>query len=226
MRNNCLIVFVRYPEPGQVKSRLARDCGNLFAADLYRAFILDTLAYAGKGDWHLRVFYDPPEKEDSIKEMLGRGRSYRPQRGKDLGARMANAFQDCFAEGSSSVVLIGSDVPDLPDLIVQSAFDLLAGPGDAVVGPAADGGYYLIGFKAEAFTSDIFADIPWGTNCVCRDTLKILREHDCRVSLLAEWQDVDTRDDLIRLAQRSRQTPFACSRTMQYLKSSGKFPMS
>jgi len=70
MRNNCLIIFVKYPEPGQVKSRLAKDFDDLFAADLYKAFVLDILERTQKGNWQLRVFFDPPEKEDEIKIML------------------------------------------------------------------------------------------------------------------------------------------------------------
>ena len=117
MQNRCLIVFVKYPLAGHVKSRLANDFDNDFAASLYKAFVLDILDSVAGGDWQLRVYFYPPEKETEIKKMFGHDHEYRPQRGADLGARMKNAFADCFSEGFKSVVLIGSDFPDLPSEI-------------------------------------------------------------------------------------------------------------
>ena len=117
MQNRCLIVFVKYPQPGQVKSRLANDFDGDFAADLYGAFVLDILDSVAEGDWQLRIHFYPPEKETEIKKMFGNDHEYRPQRGADLGARMKNAFDDCFSGGFKSVVLIGSDIPDLPSEI-------------------------------------------------------------------------------------------------------------
>jgi len=223
MRNNCLIIFVKYPEPGQVKSRLAKDFDDLFAADLYKAFVLDILERTQKGNWQLRVFFDPPEKEDEIKIMFGPDYLCRPQRGADLGVRMKNAFHDCFSEGCRSAVLIGSDFPDLPLKIIEDAFALLDSPGGVVMGPAVDGGYYLIGLTPDALLPDIFSGIPWSTAAVFSETLKILDAHRLSVKMLPRWQDVDTRNDLIGLMERNRLTPFARSRTMNYLTASGKF---
>jgi rSAM/selenodomain-associated transferase 1 len=223
MQNRCLVVFVKYPQPGQVKSRLAKDFDSEFAAGLYKTFALDILECAAKGDWQLRIFFDPPEKETEIKNLLTDNYQYRPQRGVDLGARMKNAFADCFSEGFRSVVLIGSDFPDLPQKIIEDAFALLDSPSDAVIGPAADGGYYLIGLKAGTFLPDIFSGLSWSTASVFSKTLKILQACGQRTEILQEWHDVDTRNDLINLMERNKSTAFAHSRTMKYLLADRNF---
>jgi Uncharacterized protein conserved in bacteria len=225
MQNRCLIIFVKYPQPGQVKSRLAKDYDSDFAAGLYKAFVLDILECAAKGPWQLRIYFDPAEKETEIKKLFSNNHEYRPQRGADLGARMKNAFADCFSEGFKSVVLIGSDFPDLPLKIIEDAFALLDGPGDTVIGPAADGGYYLIGLKAETFLPDIFSELLWSTSSVFAETVKILQACGKRTEILPEWQDVDTRDDLINLVERNKSTAFARSQTMKFLLASRNFPI-
>jgi len=225
MQNRCLIIFVKYPQPGQVKSRLAKDFDSDFAADLYENFVFDILECAVKGDWQLRIYFDPPEKETEIKKLFSNDHEYRPQRGADLGARMKNAFADCFSKGFKSVVLIGSDFPDLPLKIIEDAFALLDSPSDTVIGPAADGGYYLNGLKAETFLPDIFSELLWSTSSVFAETVKILQACGKRTEILPEWQDVDTRDDLINLVERNKPTAFAHSRTMKYLLASRNFPI-
>ena len=114
------------------------------------------------------IFLSPQEKETEIKKLFGNDHEYRPQRGTDLGARMKNAFTDCFSEGFKSVVLIGSDFPDLPLKIIEDAFAALDSSSDAVIGPAADGGYYLIGFRYDTFLPAIFEGLIWSTPLVLR----------------------------------------------------------
>lgn len=223
MQNRCLVVFVKYPQPGKVKSRLAKDFDGYFATGLYKAFALDILECAMKGDWQLRIYFDPPEKETEIKKLFSNDHEYRPQRGAHLGARMKNAFADCFSEGFKFVVLIGSDFPDLPLKIIEDAFAVLDSPSDAVIGPAADGGYYLIGLKSGTFLPDIFSGLPWSTASVFSETVKILQACGHRTEILPEWHDVDTRDDLINLVERNKSTIFAHSRTMKYLLASRNF---
>jgi hypothetical protein len=223
MRNRCLIVFVKYPQPGQVKSRLANDFDSDFAALLYKAFVLDILECAMKGNWQLQVFFYPPEKETEIKKMFGNDHEYRPQRGADLGERMKKAFTDCFSEGFKSIVLIGSDFPDLPLKIIKGAFAALDSSSDAVIGPAADGGYYLIGFRHDTFLPAIFERLTWSTASVFLETLKILHAYGRQTEIIQEWRDVDTRDDLINLMERNKSTTFAHSRTMKYLAASRNY---
>jgi rSAM/selenodomain-associated transferase 1 len=226
MQNRCLIVFVKYPQPGQVKSRLANDFDSDFAALLYKAFVFDILECAMKGDWQLRIFFYPPEKETEIKIMFGNDHEYRPQTGADLGARMKNAFDDCFSEGFKSVVLIGSDIPDLPLKLIKDTFAALDRPGDAVIGPAADGGYYLIGFRYDKFLPAVFEGLTWSTVSVFPETLKILQTCGYQTEIIREWQDVDTRDDLINLMERNKSTAFAHSRTMKVLAANRNYFIS
>ena len=223
MLTRCLIVFVKYPQPGQVKSRLANDFDSDFAALLYKAFVLDILECAMKGNWQLRIFFYPPEKETEIKETFGNDHEYRPQRGADLGTRMKSAFIDCFSEGFKSVVLIGSDFPDLPLKIIEDAFALLDSPSDAVIGPTVDGGYYLIGFRFDTFLPAIFDGLIWSTASVFLETLKIIHAYGRQTEIIQEWRDVDTRDDLINLMDRNKSTAFAHSRTMKYLAASRNY---
>ncbi len=221
--DKCLIIFVKYPQKGKIKSRLARYYDNNFAAGLYENFVFDILRTMEKGDYRLQIYFHPPEKETEIKTLLTDHYQYRPQRGVDLGERMKNAFADCFSEGFKSAVLIGSDFPDLPLRVIEDAFALLDNPNDAVIGPAADGGYYLIGLKTETFLPDIFFGLPWSTASVFSETVKILQACGHRTEILQEWHDVDTRDDLINLVERNKSTTFAHSRTMKYLMASRNF---
>ncbi len=223
MQNRCLIVFVKYPQPGQVKSRLANNFDSDFAALLYKAFVFDILECAMKGNWQLRIFFYPPEKETETKKMFGSDHEYRPQRGTDLGTRMKNAFDDCFSVGFKSVVLIGSDFPDLPLKLIGDAFVALDSPGDAVIGPAADGGYYLIGFRYDTFLPAIFEGLTWSTPLVFEETIRILKVNNYMPQLIDEWYDIDNGNDLLELIKRNKKTKFANSQTMNFLRSSKYF---
>jgi rSAM/selenodomain-associated transferase 1 len=220
MHSRCLIVFVKHPQPRQVKSRLAKDFDDDFAAGLYKAFVLDILDCVTKGDWQLRIYFYPPEKETEIKELFGTDHEYRPQCGTDLGVRMKNAFADCFAAGFKSVILIGSDCPDLPIEIIEESFHLLESPNDVVIGPSADGGYYLIGFRFDTFLPDIFEGLAWSTPFVLQESIRILKTKNHIPQLIGEWHDIDTRDDLPGLIERNKKTKFVNSRTMMFLRAS------
>jgi rSAM/selenodomain-associated transferase 1 len=216
----CLVMFVRFPEQGQVKSRLAKDLGAEAAKNLYRCFVEDLLErFSGEG-YSFRLAFHPPEKEREMREMLGDGLSYIPQAGDNLGERMKLAFLRCFSEGSRSVVLIGSDIPDLPALIIDEAFRAL-NENDAVIGPAADGGYYLLGFNRDTFNGNIFPEMPWGTDAVFRKTLDILHEDGTLVHVLPVWRDIDRYEDIKTLIKNSEDTGFTNSKTMLYLKAIG-----
>jgi glycosyltransferase A (GT-A) superfamily protein (DUF2064 family) len=130
---------------------------------------------------------------------------------------MENAFRTVFAEGASRAVLIGSDFPDLPGEVIAEALVGLQ-ENDAVIGPAVDGGYYLIGFRNDTFRPDVFQDIRWSTDSVFRETLERFAGTGSRVHCLRQWQDVDTVDDLRSLQQRMSGTTFERSHTMQALK--------
>jgi uncharacterized protein len=218
MPRHCLILFVRSPDTDGVKSRLAATIGDQSARQLYRRFVPDLLDSLHEGNYSVSIFFSPPDHGDAIREWLGDGWSYEPQAGEDLGERMENAFIRCFADGCEAALLIGSDIPDMPVAFIERGFAFLQ-ENDAVIGPAFDGGYYLIGFKANTFSREAFRGIAWGAGCVQKMTRGILEKQGLRIAVLPEWGDIDTYEDLIALRDRNRDMPFAQSRTMRYLLS-------
>ena len=193
-----LLVLARVPSDTRGKSRLTRDLGGDHL-ELRRALLLDTLdasrAIAGAD---LFVAFEPA---DSIAEMRGlvgdRARLF-PQQGDTLGDRMRNAFGHLFAAGYSTVVMIGSDLPSLPTFHLAQAFQYLRDRPDAlVIGPATDGGYYLIGLRRPC--PALFTSIAWSTADVLTTTTSIAETCGLTVSFVSPWHDVDTVDDLRRV---------------------------
>jgi rSAM/selenodomain-associated transferase 1 len=213
-----ILFFVRYPEPGEVKTRLAASIGALRASELYSNFILDILSKLKSSPSGLKIYFYPEKKRESLINWLGAGFQYAPQRGHDLGERMRNGFMDSFKEGGKRTILIGSDFPDLPLSFLEESLDAL-NDTDAVIGPAVDGGYYLIGFKNDTFFPKVFEGIEWGTSTVFKETLSRLRDYQCGVHILPPWDDVDTFEDLGKLVRRAKETRFLDSHTMSYLSS-------
>ena len=216
-KERCLIMFVKYPEKGKVKTRLGRYWDEDMVVRLYRAFIEDLLVRLSGGDYGFRIAYHPREREEDFRREFGAAFSYLPQIGADLGEKMCNAFKYCFSEGSQAVVIIGSDSPDLPPLIIKEAFQSLE-TGGAVIGPACDGGYYLIGFSKESFTPEAFTGIAWGGEKVCTATMEILRNAGIHVHVLPVWRDMDRPEDVAALIDKSGKTGFDSSRTIACLR--------
>ena len=218
----CCILFVKLPEPGRVKTRLARVLGAADAARLYRQFVVDQLRELelaqAQQPLALRVLYDAgdcdaPLALERCVAWLGKGHCYEPQIRGDLGARMDAAMCAAFHDGFERVLLLGSDVPDFPAALLCRAHEELA-RHDAVISPVADGGYCLVGFRRDAYLPEIFMDMPWSTPEVCALTLQRLKEAGRHVALLPEWSDVDTVDDLRLLLHTSRNPAFR--RTSSY----------
>ena len=214
-RKKCILLFVKYPEWGMVKSRLLKDLTEDVVLSLYKNFVLDLLDTLKKGRYRFEICFYPPESKEKMLNWLGKDYVYMPQKGKDLGERMSHAFTEGFSEGFSKVVLIGSDIPDLTYELIDKAFEFDA--NDAVIGPSFDGGYYLIGFKNNSFLPDIFEGIQWSTGTVFKKTMEILNRKNYRVHILPKWQDIDMLDDVRVLFERNKNTGFADSRTMHFL---------
>ena len=219
-RERCILIFLKSPDPGLTKSRLSRDVDKEVVLSLYRNFCLDLLETLGKGRQTFTIFFYPPESGEKISDWLGKDFVYKPQQGNDLGERMKNAFTLTFSEGFSKVLLIGSDVPDITNEVLEEAFEFNG--SEAVVGPAFDGGYYLIGFKNDTFLPEIFEEIPWSTDAVFEKTMEIFKKNHYGVHLLPKWGDVDRIEDLRDLVERNRHTEFLNSRTMAFISNNKK----
>jgi len=196
---DCVIVFVRHPEPGRVKTRLAGALTPEGAARFYKALVEEKLAELAAGcAAEVLVCCTPASAVGDVEAWLGPGFRYAVQRGADLGERMANAIAESFAMGFARCVLVGSDIPGLTPSIVEEGLSVLT-ESTASIGPAADGGYYLIGFHRDGLIPAVFDDMRWSTPSICRETVRLLDECGVTVHRLATLQDIDTVDDLERL---------------------------
>jgi hypothetical protein len=212
-----VMVFLKAPVLDTVKTRLAAALGSSAALDLFRCFILDTVESLTRIRLHVRICYTPAREKDAVAALLPLQNDLVPQEGKDLGERMENAFRRAFSEGFTRAVLLGSDIPDLPRGIVEDACTSLS-TAAVVLGPATDGGYYLIGSTCSGFCPDLFRGVPWSTPDVLAVTLEKANAAGLKVHLLPQWNDVDSVEDLKELVDRNRHTAFNASRTIAYLK--------
>lgn len=213
---NCVLFFVKYPEAGLVKTRLSAELNETTAVELYRCFVLDLLSMLGKLAAPFLICFSPENSLEKFIGWLGDKYTYMPQQGEDLGQRMQNALAQAFAQGFERAIIIGSDSPDLPGKVIHEAFSSLE-THDAVIGPSVDGGYYLIGFRNNAFLPEAFDGIEWSTDTVFAETLRILEQAELSVYKLPEWRDIDTLADLKSMFLRNKNEDFRSSRTMWYI---------
>lgn len=192
----CLIIFTRYPEPGKTKTRLIPLLGEEGAATLQRQMTEQKLAEVNQ----LQAFYPLSVEvhfaggnEQLMQDWLGLNWVYRRQSEGDIGDRMASAFQASFVAGMTAVVLIGTDCPELNAPLMAEAFQLLR-QHDLVLGPAVDGGYYLIGLRR--LIPELFAGIAWSTAEVLQQTITIAQRLGLAVAELPLLSDVDRPEDL------------------------------
>lgn len=199
-------IFAKHWEPGVVKTRLGATIGAERAAEVHRAFVETLLGRFPAVAQRCRLAFTPRDKEAALRAVLqnsrSRGWEFEPQAEGDLGQRM-NAFFRTGLEQAQRVVLIGSDSPDLPRHFISQAFELLA-ERDLVLGPAADGGYYLVGVSNRL--PPIFEDIPWSTPEVWRRTIERLQATATRWHTLPPWYDVDDEASLTQLLSSLRLT--------------------
>ena len=186
---NALIIFTRNPELGQCKTRLAKTIGNEATLNIYRHLLNHTAAISKGAKADKYVFYSESiKKEDLWNTGVFRKKL---QYGYDLGARMENAFSELFQLGYEKIIIIGSDLLDLTTKHIDDAFQML-NTHDLVIGPANDGGYYLLGMKA--LYPNVFKNKNWGSSSVLKDTLKDIQ--NSTFSILEELNDIDTFDDV------------------------------
>ena len=205
MRGRLLIVMVKYPELGAVKTRLIPALGARRACDVHRALVRHTLAevrsFAGQSGVEVDVCIASAPDDEAAQNWLGNAWSLRSQGGGDLGARLERATGAAFAEGADAVVVIGTDCPDLTAGRLAAAFVAVT-ETDVVLGPATDGGYYLLGLRRPA--PALFRDIAWGTAAVLAQTLAAVQAARLTHRLLQPLSDVDLPADLPHWARTER----------------------
>lgn len=199
MSRHALVMMARAPSDARGKSRLTREVPG-DPLDLRRAIVLDTFnVVAGIDRVDRFVAFEPADALAEFESLTGGAAGLVPQQGDTLGERMHNVFAHLFALGYSAVAMIGSDLPTLPPAHVEHAFECLRDRrSDVVIGPASDGGYYLIGLARP--TPALFASIPWSTPEVLAVTLRTAEQLRLSVALTPEWYDVDDISDLRRVA--------------------------
>ncbi len=217
MLNRGILLFARFPEKGRVKTRLETHLEQGEVLGLYKRFVEDILATLYGSGYPITVCYWPPDRGADMQAWLGPAPAYFPQKGGDIGERMRNAFAEAFAGGMDQAILLGTDFPDIEMEIIEEAFDGLSRK-DMTLGPAADGGYYMIGFNRHAFIKEVFAGISWGTGRVFSETLGKISSAAVGVYILPEWQDIDTFEDLQQFYKRAGQKGLKSLRTVKYLK--------
>lgn len=190
MKNNALLIFTRNPELGKVKTRLAKTIGDADALQVYKDLLQHTMEQTKTIDCDKFVFYDIAIVEGDIwnEEVYQK----RIQSNGDLGDKMQAAFEHLFSLDYNNCIIVGSDLFDLKSELIKTAFIELH-KNDVVIGPAEDGGYYLLGLKK--MHKVLFQNKDWGTSTVFADTMKDLETQ--KTHLMPILNDIDTFEDLI-----------------------------
>jgi rSAM/selenodomain-associated transferase 1 len=196
-----ILLFVKHPAPGKVKTRLAATVGADRAVEIYRQLVENVASGLPEGI-AIRVMFDPPEEEQAVcawLQPLLPVAEFLPQASGDLGQRLEQAFACAFDEGWEQVAVIGSDCVELTPAIFNETWGALSA-GNVAIGPTEDGGYYLLGLCNHA--PALFQEITWSSESVLRETLAQAAAQDLRGHLLPKLRDVDTEDDWQRAAAR------------------------
>ena len=207
--SNALIVFAKEPVVGDVKTRLKGCFSDTELIQLYKAFVQDALAAAGKVKNAKKLLAFSSQRAPRFLKSVAGNFELIEQKGRTLGNRMHNAFVHAYERKLRRTVIIGTDSPTLPFTLVQRAFKELKHK-DVVIGPSADGGFYLFAMKEPC--AEIFKGVRWSTASVLKKTLNNARSLEKTTALLKQWYDVDGRLGLERLKndlRRSKRKGFA-----------------
>jgi len=212
----CLVLFTKPARPGRVKTRLIGDrFSREQAAALHAAFVGDLGARLLKESFTLRVAWEL-DPEDSLPRAPWPDVASIRQEGRDLGERLHRALTDAGRE-HPAVAALGSDHPHVSMAAIRDAFDRVAAGADVVLGPAEDGGYYLVAVRGDRVPRALFDRIPWSTSEVLATTLERCRGAGLEVELLPESWDVDRPEDIERLAERLETSDLELPRTRRLL---------
>jgi len=184
-----LIIFAKNPVPGKVKTRLAADIGNEMAFEIYLKLLYRSYANTKNIICDKFLFLSDRKDEDLFDENF----IQYLQKGNGLGEKMKNAFNEILKNGYGKIIIIGTDCPELDENILSDAFEKL-NENDFVIGPANDGGYYLLGLKSKA--DYLFEEIEWSTEKVLKQTIDKIESEHKSYFLLKELIDIDDNSDL------------------------------
>lgn len=190
-------VYLKAPQPGRVKTRLARDLGDEEACRIYRRLVTRQLS-ALPASLPKEIHFAPADAVDDMRHWLGEAWTLIPQIEGSLGKRLARGIQDGFSRSHGPVCVIGGDCPTLTETHFHQAQQLLHAGYDAVFGPARDGGYYLLALRA--FYSELFSSIPWSCPETLAASVAAAKTAGRKLAFLELLQDVDTLDDWQKLA--------------------------
>lgn len=214
MENNAVIIFVKRPLSGYVKTRLAASIGEKHATELYRCMLADLAETLRKLACTKIICFTPDnaETQSELTNYFGKDNIYLAQKGETLGKRLIHAYEYGFKYGFSNLILIGSDTPHLTPVVFENAFNKVDA-GIVVLGPSNDGGYYLLGLKKETFFKKIFQKIKWSTTQVLDQTIQRIINENKKYYLLEELIDIDDENDLRLVLNELEQN----SRTYNYI---------
>lgn len=212
--DNALMIFLKYPEPGKVKTRLAKVIGNEKACTAYRLLaegVMKNIYLKDARPYAVWIFFTPFDRGNEIKDWLkpligdnrNAGTEYVPQEGNTLGERMSNAFKQVFQEKHyKRGIVIGTDCPGVDGILLGDAFGILS-EKDIVIGPCRDGGYYLLGISGSVHllfnrqpVLDLFMDIDWSTDKVLKQTMGKIHKNNLSCHTLTTLADIDRAEDL------------------------------
>lgn len=186
-------LFAKRPVPGEVKTRLAAETSPEFAARVAEALLRDSLKRFSVFPAKRVLAFSPADAEEWFTDLAGTKFTLTPQADGDLGQRMQAFFTQQLEAGATAVVLVGADSPTQPLVNIAKAFHWLSGSAEVVLGPATDGGYYLVGSGQKL--PPIFEGVTWGGDRVLTETVARLSDPSWRLAILPPWYDVDTLAD-------------------------------
>jgi len=193
---NAHILFLKYPEAGRVKTRLAKDIGADKAAEFYRLLTESIIMSCAVPDIDMLLFIEPYERLADFQAWLGDDMKFYPQTNGDLGKRMYEALRVAMKEGYDNCIITGSDIPQLNSDVIHEALEKMQ---DAVIGKSYDGGYYLIGFRKETLTDAVFTDMEWSTESVFTETMLRFENAGLKTAETYTLSDIDDINDLKKM---------------------------
>lgn len=216
-----LVVFAKAPIAGQVKTRLIGALTSEEVAQLYICFLRDTFAtmevvQEERENLSLVLCFTPSDEIEAFESADLDGCLMMAQHGDELGTKLRNCLADLFELGFGKIVIIGADTPTLPEEIIIEAFEQLTSQNQVVIGPATDGGYYLIGMSQ--LQPKLFENINWSSENVLTETLARAGEASLTISQLPAWDDIDSPHDLEKLKLEIKAEPALANNTGKYLK--------